>query len=146
MITAKTGSGGYNGPAVLAYMQHLNTVVTGVYDGWESFGVPYDGTHNGSMHAFTQAVQSGSLQPNGTILLADYDAQALNSNIAATNLVANKMDLLTVYPSGSHVFFGGAAVTQEISARWGVSRPSAVATRTPTTPITCSILSRTAEP
>lgn len=105
-ISARAGAGSYNNPAQIAYMQHMNTCVTGCFDGWESFNVTYDGTHNGSMHAFTQSVQNGSKQPGGTVMLADYDTVVLNPNIAATNQVAAKMDLLSTYPGGSHVLNG----------------------------------------
>lgn len=105
-ISAGAGTNSYNNPNQIAYMQHLNTVVVGPFDGWESFGTAYNGSANGSMHAYTQAVQIGSVQPGGTVVLADYDTIVLNPNIAATNQVANNMDLLTTYPGGSHVLNG----------------------------------------
>lgn len=127
-ISAGAGTNSYNNPNQIAYMQHLNTVVVGPFDGWESFGTAYNGTANGSMHAYTQAVQSGSVQPGGTIVLSDYDSIVLNPNVATTNMVAANMDLLTTYPGGTHVMNGANHIGNPVTAG---SQPTCCGPRTP---------------
>jgi hypothetical protein len=93
------GQTAINNASTLQYLQHMNFLITAAYEG-------FDGGGHGTMAAATTSAQNNSVQPNGTLVLADIDAVVMNANTCTTELVANNMNLRATYPSGASQLVG----------------------------------------